>query len=118
MWLLEIATSTEYVSLMVLSSRTMYRLLLWTVQSVGFLVDKMTLGEVVFRLVELSAATIAPGIFHTNLHPQSSASQNKATRRNLVSFQQNPEIECNKRTGVYRCFPQASKDQHKINCVI
>jgi len=41
-------------------------------------VDKMTFGEVVFRLVELSAATIAPVMFHTHLHPQSSASQKKS----------------------------------------
>ena len=75
LWLLEAATSTEYVSLMVLSSITMYNVLSWTVRSVGFVVDKMTLGEVVFRVVELSVANIAPLIVHTHLHSQSSPSQ-------------------------------------------
>jgi len=42
---------------------------------VGFVVDKMTLGEVVFQVIELSAANIVPVMLHTHLHPQSSSPQ-------------------------------------------
>jgi len=87
LWLLKAATSTEYVSLMVLSSITMYRLLLWTFRKVGFVVDKRTLREVVFRVVELSAVNTAPLMFHTLIFIIAVPVHKKSSWRNLVSFQ-------------------------------
>jgi len=102
LWLLEIATSTACVSLVVLSSLTMYRLLLCTFLSVGFVVDKMILGKVVFMVAELSAASIAPVMLHTHFHRQSFSSQ-QTNWRSPECFLQNLEIDCNIRIKVYRC---------------
>lgn len=76
----------------------------------------MTLGDVFFQVVELSAANIAAVMLDSHLYPQSSSSQkNNLAKPGVVPTKYGNPVQYKERSKCIVVVSQASKDQYKIN---